>query len=646
MKNVRLKQMKLRNFKGIAALDIDFNLIDTNIYGRNATGKTTIVDAFMWLFFNKDSKGSADFDIKTKTVEGNYVHNLEHTVEAVVEIKDITINGGNPVETKFTKLYKEKYTKQRGSTTATFTGHTTDYFVDDVPKKKKEYEEVVNQLFDSKFFQIITDPLYFNEKMKWQDRRKLLIDICGDVSDEIVISSNEELAPLIGVLGTKSIDDYRLQLKSQMKPINEELKAIPIKINEANLAIPKEVGEVDEEKLVFINNRIQELESKRVSSLSGGAIADKETELIKLQNKKLLLENEVPSNKKLKDELYVLDNQKTSLEREIQRTVGDIAFKESQQKSNEEQRSDLRKRYIELNSMEYDESQNTCPECGQLLPQEKISMFMENFNIGKSDKLESINARGVELKQEYEKRADEIKILSNDVELKKKELNTLQIAINDKQKEIDDIQNVFKAEQRQKTNKVNKQIVVIEQEIAALKNDVQTVIDGIDEDIQVWKQQRAEIEYIKAKINLAEVQKKRIAELEAREKELAKDYSDKDQALYLTDLFIKTKVNMLTEKINKHFELCNFKLFEEQINGGMNEVCEITVDGVSFSDLNNAMKINAGLDVINTVCNYANTYAPIFIDNCEAVNQTLKTDSQQIRLYVTDSDECLRVVNE
>ncbi|WP_115715159.1 AAA family ATPase [Amedibacterium intestinale] len=646
MKNVRLKQMKLRNFKGIAALDIDFNLIDTNIYGRNATGKTTIVDAFMWLFFNKDSKGSADFDIKTKTVEGNYVHNLEHTVEAVVEIKDITINGGNPVETKFTKLYKEKYTKQRGSTTATFTGHTTDYFVDDVPKKKKEYEEVVNQLFDSKFFQIITDPLYFNEKMKWQDRRKLLIDICGDVSDEIVISSNEELAPLLRVLGTKSIDDYRLQLKSQMKPINEELKAIPIKINEANLAIPKEVGEVDEEKLVFINNRIQELENKRVSALCGGAIAEKETELIKLQNKKLLLENEVPSNKKLKDELYVLDNQKTSLEREIQRTVSDIAFKESQQKSNEEQRSDLRKRYIELNSMEYDESQNTCPECGQLLPQEKISMFMENFNIGKSDKLESINARGVELKQEYEKRADEITILSNDVELKKRELNTLQIAINDKQKEIDNIQNLFKAEQRQKTNKVNKQIVVIEQEIAALKNDAQAVIDGIDEDIQAWKQQRAEIESIKAKINLAEVQKKRIEELEAREKELAKDYSDKEQALYITDLFIKTKVNMLTEKINKHFELCNFKLFEEQINGGLNEVCEITVDGVSFSDLNNAMKINAGLDVINTVCDYANTYAPIFIDNCEAVNQTLQTNSQQIRLYVTDSDESLRVVNE
>ena len=71
MKNVRLKQMKLRNFKGIKERDIDFNLLDTNIYGKIATGKTTIVDSFMWLFFNKDSSGAGDFDIKQKHLMAN-----------------------------------------------------------------------------------------------------------------------------------------------------------------------------------------------------------------------------------------------------------------------------------------------------------------------------------------------------------------------------------------------------------------------------------------------------------------------------------------------------------------------------------------------------------------------------------------------
>lgn len=637
MKNVKLKNMKLRNFKGIAALDINFNLIDTNIYGKNATGKTTLVDAFMWLFFNKDSNGSADFDIKTKTADGNYIHNLEHTVEAIVDV--------DGTETKFMKLYKEKYTKQRGSTKATFTGHTTDFFVDDVPKKKKEYEEIVNQLFDSKYFQIITDPFYFNEKMKWHDRRKLLIDICGDVSDELVIASNGDLAPLMSVIASKSIDDYRLQLKSQMKPINDELKAIPIKINEAQLAIPTDIEAIDEEKLAFINNRIQELENKKASALSGGAIADKETELIKLKNKKLLLENEVPNNKKLKDELYSLENQKATLEREIQRTKNDISFKESQQKENEEKRAFLRERYMRINAMQYDESKNICPHCNQPLPADQIADFMEKFNIDKSHQIERMNNDGIALKAEYDKCADEITILSNDIELKKRELNNLQTAISDNQKEINDIQNAFKAEQQPKIENINEQILNAMQEIASLKGGVQTVVDEIEAEINSLKEQKAHFDSIKAKMNLAEVQKKRIAELETREKELSDEFNSKDHMLYLTDLFVKTKVNMLTERINSHFKLCSFKLFEEQINGGLNEVCEVTVNGVSFKDLNNAMKINAGLDVINTVCEYANTQAPIFIDNCEAVNQTIQTNSQQIRLYVTDSDESLRVVN-
>ena len=113
--------------------------------------------------------------------------------------------------------------------------------------------------------------------------------------------------------------------------------------------------------------------------------------------------------------------------------------------------------------------------------------------------------------------------------------------------------------------------------------------------------------------------------------------------MFLTDEFIKAKVSMLTENINSKFQLCRFKMFETQVNGGISECCKVTVNGVDYSDLNNAMKINAGLDVINMVCCYTNTYAPIFIDNCESVNDVLLTNSQQVRLYVTNTDEQLRI---
>lgn len=416
MKNVRLKQMKLRNFKGIKERDIDFNLLDTNIYGKNATGKTTLVDAFTWLFFNKDSSGASDFDVKTKTPNGEYLHNLEHLVEAVVEV------GGT--ETTFKKVFKEKYTKQRGSTTASFTGHTTDYFVDDVPRKKKEYDETVNELFDSNIFSMITDPFYFNTRMKWQDRRKTLIDICGDVSDELVINSLNDLAPLQQLLNGKSVDDLRAQLKSKMKPINDELKAIPIKINEANLAIPTDIETIDEDKLTYINNRINEAESKKQRILSGGIISEKETELIKLRNQRLLIKNEVHDVKPLKDEEYSLSIQIDSLEHKKERAENEIQVKKSQQKSNELMRNELRNKFTEVNNMQYDESKNICPHCGQELPQEKIDGFMEEFNINKSKQLENINKDGKRLKEQFESITEDIQVLEKDIQ-------NHQILIND-----------------------------------------------------------------------------------------------------------------------------------------------------------------------------------------------------------------------
>ena len=393
MKNVRLKQMKLRNFKGIKELDIDFNLLDTNVYGKNATGKTTLVDAFSWLFFNKDSSGASDFDVKTKTPDGEYLHNLEHLVEAVIEV--------DGTETTFKKVFKEKYTKQRGSTTAAFTGHTTDYFVDDVPRKKKEYDETVNELFDSNIFSMITDPFYFNTRMKWQDRRKTLIDICGDVSDELVINSLNDLAPLQQLLNGKSVDDLRAQLKSQMKPINDELKTIPIKINEANLAIPTEIEEVDKEKYKFINERINELENKKQTVLNGGAAAEKETELIKLRNQRLLIKNEVPDVKPLKDEEYSLSIQIDSLEHKKERAENEIQVKKSMQDANKSRRDPLRKERNELEAKYYDSSKNICPECGQMRTQEQIKKFEEEFNIYKSNRLEELNAKGLSLLKEY-----------------------------------------------------------------------------------------------------------------------------------------------------------------------------------------------------------------------------------------------------
>lgn len=624
---IRIQKMKLQNFKGIREFEIDFNSLDTEIYGKNATGKTSIVDAFTWLFFDKDSNGSAKFDVKTKTPDGEFLHNLEHSVEV-----SLMIDG---TETTFKKVLKEKYTKQRGATTAVFAGHVTDYFVDDVPRKKKEFDEIVNSTFDSDIFPIITDPFFFNEKMKWQDRRKMLIDICGDISDSAVIASNSVLSPLNDYLSNKSVNDLRIQLKSQMKPINDELKMIPVKINEAQLAIPAEIADEKEtnDKYISLKKEIEDLEFKKHMAMTNSLNEEKEIQIAKLRGRRVLINDERPDIKKEENEIYRLEYEGRRLKVDIESYNFEIKTTIIKMNQNEEKRNELRNEWKEVNSSTYDESQNVCPACGQELPFDKIEGFKERFNLNKAKRLEAINAEGKRLKFEYDEMDEKIAKLEPEMHDKQKEydgmiekIKSLRASIEKKTKELNE-------KKIPKIQNIDAEIERLHKEISS--NDNSKEVEAIKNQINEKRADLAELEQEIAKRNLANVQKARIKTLEEQEKKLASEYTEKEKLLYLTDEFIKAKVEMLTEKINSHFEMVKFKLFDEQINGGVVECCECTYKGVTYSNLNNAAKINCGLDIINTICNFKNTLAPIFIDNAESVNHVIHTESQQIRLYVT-----------
>src|SRR5690606_25956670 len=158
---------------------------DLRIYGDNAAGKTTILDAFTWLLFDKDSQNKADFAIKTLDKDGEPIHHLDHEVEGVFEIN------GERIELR--KVYREKWTKRRGSATEEFTGHETDHYIDGVPVKKSEYTQRVAEIAQEDRFKLLTSPLFFNDHMKWQDRRELLIEIAGDVTMDDIIKANPKL---------------------------------------------------------------------------------------------------------------------------------------------------------------------------------------------------------------------------------------------------------------------------------------------------------------------------------------------------------------------------------------------------------------------------------------------------------------------
>lgn len=633
--NIKINKLFLQNFKGIKNLVIDAEEKNLTIYGDNATGKTTVFDAFTWLLFGKDSLGRADFGIKTQDENGNVIHNLEHSVECELAIDNSLLT--------LKKVFSEKWTKKRGSSEAEFSGHETKYFVNEVPTSKKDYEFKIASIIDETLFKIITNPLYFNEHLKWQDRRAILLNLCNNLSDEEILIKNERFSVLNSALKGRTIEEYKSVVKSQQNAINNELKAIPQRISEAYLAIPENVSNVDENERTIIETEIANLNDKITALKSGAGLNEISVEINALKQLKADAENRVCNINDLEQKKLEIRAKIAGAELEISGCKQKIESAEFTISEHEKKADSLRKQWQEVNNKQYD-GQNTCPTCGQILPYEQIEKAKTKFNTQRAEQLESITELGKKAKAICE---------SNLAEKQKytEKLSALQSLVNSELKpQLDLVETTIAKTKADFEEKRKADILDIEQRIAESENKVQnsgenieTAIYTINTQIAEKRAKLSEIDKAIAERTLAERQKARISELEADEKRLATEYAELEAKAFLLEEFTKFKVELLNEEINSHFKYAKFKLFEQQINGGIAECCEVTYKGVPYSDLNNASRINIGLDIINTLCELNDKYAPVIVDNSESVTNILPTVSQMICLVVSAEDKKLRI---
>ena len=159
---ILLKKMSLVNFKGIRSAEFDFNPTVNTVLGDNATGKTTIMNAFLWCLFGKDIEDRKDFEIKTYDKEGKIIERLEHSVELVLDVdsKEITLK----------RVLSEKWQKKRGADDLEFTGNETTYFWNEVPLKQMDYQSKIKDLIDEGLFKLLTNVNYFHS-LHWEKTR-------------------------------------------------------------------------------------------------------------------------------------------------------------------------------------------------------------------------------------------------------------------------------------------------------------------------------------------------------------------------------------------------------------------------------------------------------------------------------------------
>ena len=640
---IKISNLKLKNFKGIKNLEINFEGKNANIYGKNATGKTTVFDAFKWLFFDKDSSDRKDFNIKTLDENNKPIHFLEHEVEAI-----LLIDG---VDMTFKKMLKEKWVTKRGETQQEFSGHETSYWIDEVPVKKKDYEEKINSLVPESLFKLITDPLYFNKQLKWQERREILTNISGNqITDEEILNANEEFKTLQQNLNGRSIEDYNKVVASKIKDLNKEKEKIPIRIDELTNTLITEhdinYEELEKEKanckveIQKIDAEMTDIQTRAKENMKKAdqlAAAKNELNALKLKLETEYSKQQSEATIKLESEKAILESRKRNLAAELEERKQKVENAESS-------KQELYKKWDELlnTKLEFDPNSFICPTCKREYPAEKKEelkgTFINNFNEHKESEKQRINKEGQALNSVIEENRNKIEEIQETIQKTEKELLDINTKLEENAKEQSNIGpfDVTKLPQYQEKIKQVEELQtaiskIVQSDTTEISNKKAKLVDQINE--------------IDKKLNERDTQEKtkaRIEELEAEEESISQKVQELEAQQYQIEEFTKTKVELLENAINSNFEIVRFRLFDTQINGGLVECCDTLVNGVPYADVNNAHKILAGLDIIKTLSRFYNTSAPIFIDNRESIN-SLHTISAQIISLIVTTDSQLRI---
>ncbi len=638
MKKIKIERLSLLNFKGIKSNVIYFSEDITKINGANATGKSTINDAFCWLLFGKDAIGRTAFGIKTiDKSTGKEIPKLSHEVEGVFKV-------GNDTYT-LRRTYTEVWTTKRGSAVETFSGHNGGYFVNEVPVSAGEFSSTITNIFPEQIFKLITNPLYFCT-LKKEEQRKLLIGII-DIPTESEMLMDERWAVLREQLNSGvTLAGKKKEIAGKKKRLKSQIDEIPPRLNELDRMKPEKVDFSDvEARAAAITNEVEGINLKckdlnLLRSEEKNDIDRKERDLNRLKAARFKIVKQMDQDESErfmisynewnnnKTERMKLQSKRNSLNTQIAAASGTIS-------QNENELELLRARWNQLNADVFvlNDDDLNCPTCKQILPNPEgmLEELKKTFNERKSLNLAANKENGVRLKQ-----STEIAIAT----LEKAKTDLADIEAKLEEPAMDEpVRGVVDYNSNSDIIAIDNEIDMIEDEIKvyhSTPSDLGAKVVALTEEKDALMVEFSSLNaQLKEKEYVIDIED-RIEKLNIEMDTLRQEYADQESIEMDILEFSILRSEMIEEKVNTLFKEVRFRLFETQINGEIIETCEAMVDSVPYSDLNSAMKINAGLDIINTFCDFYDTAAPIFIDNAESVNEFYTTQSQMILLTVTE----------
>jgi DNA repair exonuclease SbcCD ATPase subunit len=636
MKKIKINKISYENFKGIKSYTLNLEGNNASVSAGNNIGKTSLYDGFYWLLFDKNSQEQAQFKVKPFNAAGEDILGTDTIVEAELEID------GERVLLR--KEVLEKWSNPKGSIEKVRGKDVKKYFINGIPAKtKKEYTDYISTVIDEQSFKLLTNPAFFASK-GWDDRRKIVMDLVDEIFIDDVIASDPDFEILSDDLNANSLDDYKNGLNYQLKDLQKKEKDISTRIDEASKSVPETAeSKADLElKLQRLDNEYRTLQKEESDIKNGGIVAkiQKEIEAIQAQ----IIEGRIKYSQtnqfsviSLQDSLNELSGRYRATEENLYETTTQIERLEKHTASEKERRTILLDQYHSEKSNTFDEHRSVCVMCGQELPADQIDKMKTKFNAEKSDKLMLIIAEGNQIKDTLEVAEKQL----GDLMASKSEFTEQVMKLKAQGQGMKADIEKMNAENGDYTDTEEYAALVqkgldLQAKITHEQESKQEVISSIREKLESIAEQMIGTNDAISLVNLANTQNRRVQELIDQRKEIVNAFNEKQGKLFMAEDFFKTRIKLQEEKVNQLFEITKFVFFGLDGTGEEKDMCSIIVNGSDFhTNLNNAARINAGLDIINTLSKAYGIAAPIFIDNAEGVNKLFETQSQMISLVVS-----------
>lgn len=649
------KSLTLLNFKGVRAMHVDFGEGLTIISGRNATGKTSIADSIMWVLFDKGYDGNK-LEPKTYNKEGQIIKEIPHEVELT-----LSVDGEDTVlKRSLTDSWKGEECR-----------NTFKYYVNGEIYTAGDFKNVVDSICPEDVFRLCSSTRDFVCR-PWQEQRNKLQALVGNITTDDITQGDEKFDFVVEALRKQDIDKYVHHIKYKRKEVQEQLDAVPIRLEELNKSLPEaqdwealstEKAQLNE-KLVELANKMQEIRTGGADKVRLDAIRKKidfaEKRKRNMEQGALNLSTEIAT--KHQSDILTANAAVASAQRLVDdlkaemKGLNETKIHAGKQKEEcEKQANEINQKTDEANAStwEWNAEDGICPHCGQPLPAEDVERIKKeserNFNNRKANTLKKLDEDFDKLQETY---------------------TNLKKILEDADKNMQENMNNMTAAQKQLKEAEFKKLEVdadkpkTYEQILAEKEEYQQVVKELA-DLQAELDKPSETSSEETAKMLAELEKERehigirynevlellgtkesfdritdrIAEINEDKVNYQTQLDELDEKLDIASEYNQKACQLLEDRINEHFSYVKFSLFKTNLKGEREITCECYHDGVPYRRLNTAAKVNAGIDIAYTFAKYNEIEVPMLLDECESVNHPICRGGQQIRFVVTTDDE-------